>query len=204
MPHSKKNFTNTRKYTRSVRAEITATIVRFNLLGIKEKIACNLIDISAGGIQATTSEKLTVKNKHQIILTFANGDQFKIKADVAWQVEAMHHFSRHSFMMTKDFLNNPDNPLRTVQLMDKDKKEIDAKYRFLSQHSIQFLTYAPLNPKTQYKLNFTLKNGKSINVIPQTDKFKQQSFNRYGFQFSRTNDELAEYLLNTQTELVFR
>ncbi|NOR69228.1 MAG: hypothetical protein GQ532_05960 [Methylomarinum sp.] len=196
-------FNNQRKHTRFIRDDIKASVLPVNFLGLKETIACKLIDICSAGLQLSTKEKFRTNTTLLLTLQFDNGREFKLKAKILRHTQKTIYLSNHHFNISKDTLKNKNNPLHSVHLFESDNK-IEAKYRFLNINCIRALTFSPLDSKKQYQLAFTLKNKKTIITNSKFKHYQHYIQYDYGLKFDSINDELGDYLLNTQTDLVFK
>ncbi|NOQ77761.1 MAG: hypothetical protein GQ475_08245 [Methylococcaceae bacterium] len=192
---------NQRKHTRFVRNDIKSSIVPISILGKKSSISCKLIDISAAGAQISSKEKFGINTKLTLSLQFDDEEQFMLKAKILRKKEINHYLTNHFFTIYKGFLNNKDNPLKSVYLLENGQK-IEAKYRLLSLNCLRVLTFSPL--KKKYTLAFTLKDGKDTKTDSQFKQFQHHKFYEYGVKFDNINDALADHLLETQTDLIFK
>ena len=194
---------NKRKTTRFIRNDIKASIINLRFLGLRQAINCKLIDISSTGVQISTPVKLSVNTKLTLILQFDDGKEFKLKSKLARHKETNHYFSNHSFPTIKNLSKINDASLRKLHFFESNK-QIFAKYRNLSSSGVNILTYSPLNIKKQHSLLFTLSNGKKHKAITKIDQYQHYRYYNYGIKFDKTNDELGEHILETQTDLIFK
>ena len=192
-----------RKSTRFVRKDIKATIVKSNLLGLKETINCKLVDISSTGVQISTRIKLGSNIKLTVNLSFDSGRVFKIKSRIKRQNKTDNYLSVHSFPKIKELLNDKKTSLEKLYLY-KSREQIPAKFRNLGSRSVKILTHTPLNLKEQHHLIFIMSNGKKHKASTQIDDYQHHIYYNHGIRFDKTSDELGEHLLETQTDLVFK
>jgi len=196
-------FKNQRKHTRFVRDDIKVSIIPFSLLSKKKPIECKLIDICATGVQISTKEKLKTNTNLTLYLQFKSDQKFKLKAKIIRKNDIKHHYSDHHFKIFEGFLRKKDNPLISVHLFDSDNK-IEAKYRFLDMRCLRILTSSPLDQNKHYDLVFRLKNGEETKISSQITHYQCKTCHDYGLKFDQTNDTLAEHILKTQTDLIFK
>jgi len=192
---------NQRKHIRFVRNDIEASIISASLLG-KKTISCKLLDISAAGALLSSKEKLGGNTKLTLILQFDDMQEFILKATIRRKKEINHYLTNHYFSIYKGLLNKKENPLKSIHLLDSNRK-IRAKYRLLSLDCVRVLTCAPLNKK-KYILAFTFDDNKIIKTDSQFKQYQHHKFYEYGIKFENINDDLAEHLLETQTDLIFK
>jgi len=195
--------TNQRKSTRFIRKDIKATIVKSNILGLKKTIKCSLIDISSTGIQISTPLKLGTNIKLTVHLNFDTGKSFELKSRIIRHQVTSNYLSVHSFPIIKNLLDNKDVALDKLYLYESNK-QIPAKFRNFHSSSVKILTHTPLDTKKQHSLIFILSNGDKYNTLTQITDYQQHKYNNYGIKFDKANDELGEYILETQTDLVFK
>ncbi len=192
-----------RKSARFIRKDIKASIIKSNILGLKETITCSLIDISSTGIQISTPIKLGIESKLTSILRFDTGKVFKLKSRIKNHQVTSNYLSLHNFPKIKNLLDNKDVSLDRLYLYESDKL-IPAKFRNFHSSSVKILTHTPLDTKKQHSLIFILSNGEKLNTLTQINDYQQHKYNNYGIRFDKTSDELGEYILETQTNLVFK
>jgi len=192
---------NQRKHIRFVRSDIEASIISNSLLG-KKNTSCKLIDISAAGAQFSSKENLGSNTKLTLALQFDDLQEFILRAKIIRKKEVNHYLTDHYFSLYKGLLNNKANPLKSVHLLDNNQK-IKAKYRLLSLNCVRILTLFPLNKK-KYILAFTLTDKKTTKTDSQFKQFQHHKFYEYGIKFDNINDDLADHLLETQTDLIFK
>ena len=191
-----------RKSTRFIRKDIKASIEKSNFLGLAEKINCKLIDISSAGVQIFTPIQLRKDSKLTVYLSFETGKAFKLKSRIKNHYETNNYVSIHSFPKIKKLFHDKEISLDRLCLYQANNK-IAAKFRNLGSSSVKILTHTPLNPKEQYNLIFTLNNGKKHKTLTQIDDYQHHKYYNYGIQFDKASDALGEYILETQTDLVF-
>jgi hypothetical protein len=194
---------NQRKSTRFIRKDIKVSIVKPIILGLKEKINCKLVDISSTGIQISTSVKLGTATKLTVNLSFETGKIFKLKSRIKNHHETNHYLSVHSFPKIKTLLNDNEISLDRLCLYQSNN-QISAKFRNLHSSSVKVLTLTPLNPEERYNLIFILNNGKKHKAWTKIDDYQHHKYYNYGIKFDKVSDKLGEYLLETQTDLVFK
>jgi len=208
-PISTSETTNQRKSTRFIRKDIKASIVKHSILGLKETINCSLIDVSSTGIQISTPLKLGTNIKLTVYLNFDTGKTFELKARIMRHQVTTNYLSVHSFPKIKHLLHNKGISLHKLYLYESNKqnesiKQIPAKFRNFHASSVKILTHTPLDTKKQYSLIFILSNGDKYNTLTQINDYQQHKCNNYGIKFNKASDELGDYILETQTDLVFK
>ena len=192
-----------RKFTRLIRKDIKASVVKSNFLGLTKKINCKLIDISSAGVQIFTPIKFGTGSKLTIHLSFETGKVFKLKSRIKNHHVTNNYLSVHRFPKIKQLLHNKEISLDRLCLYQSNN-QIPAKFRNLGSSSVKILTHKPLNPKEQYNLIFMLSNGKKHKTLTQIDDYQHHIYYNYGIKFDKANDDLGEYILETQTDLVFK
>ncbi len=194
---------NQRKSTRYIRRDIVASLIKQNIFGFKTKINCKLKDVSSTGVQIATPHKLKVNSVIILVLNFDDEEEFQIKAQVVSQKELHSYISIHKFP-TIESLKNQESSLSTLHLYESANKRILAKFRKLTNDSVKVLTYSPLNKRHPYNLVFTLENGETLKTDAKIVHYQQIVNHSYGIKFEKSNDDLGESLLETQTALVFK
>jgi hypothetical protein len=139
----------------------------------------------------------------KFILSFDDDEEFSIKAQVVSQKELHTYISMHSFP-TIDSLKNSETSLSTLHLYESDNKRILAKFRKLDTDSVKVLTYTPLKKRHPYSLIFTLNNGETFKTNTKIEYSQHTIINSYGVKFDKSNDDLGESLLETQSDLIFK
>ena len=172
-------------------------------MGIKETINCKLVDISSTGIQVSTPINLGTNSKLTAILSFDKGRVFDLKSRIKRQQKTDTYLSLHSFPKINELLNDKEISLDRLDLY-RSKEQIPAKFRNLGSSSVKVLTHTPLNTKEQHDLIFILSNGKKHKASTQIDDYQHNISYSYGIRFDKASDDLGEYLLETQTDLVFK
>ena len=194
---------NQRKSTRFIRTDIKVSVEKSSFIGLKETINCKFLDISSTGIQMSTPTKFGTATKLTVNLVFDTGKTFNLKSRIVRQHETNNYLSIHSFPKIKKLLDDEEISLNRLCLYES-KEQITAKFRKLGSSSVKILTHAPLNPKKQHSLIFILSNGKKHKVLTQIRGSQHHIYYNYGIKFDKTSDELADYILETQTDLVFK
>lgn len=194
---------NQRKSTRYIRRDIDASFVKNKLFGVKAEIKCKLIDVSSTGVQVSTPYKISVNDEIELILSFDDDEEFNIKAEVVSQKELHTYISTHSFPSI-DSLENKEAELVSLHLYESENKRILAKFRNLSTNRVKILTYSPLNKRHRYNLVFTLDNGETHKIDTKIENYQHKVKHSYGVKFEKSNDDLGESLLETQTDLIFK
>lgn len=194
---------NKRKSTRYIRRDIGVSFIKQNIFGVKADIKCKLIDVSSTGVQISTPYKLRENDDITLILSFDDDEEFSIKAQVVSQKELHTYISTHSFP-TIDSLKNNETSLSTLHLYESDNKRILAKFRKLDVDSVKVLTYTPLKKRHRYSLIFTLNNGEVHKTNTKIEYCQHTIIHSYGIKFDKSNDDLGESLLETQSDLIFK
>ena len=194
---------NQRKSIRFIRNDIRASIVKPNFIGLNEKINCKLLDISSTGVQISTPIKLGTDCKLTVFLSFNTSKVFKLKSRVKNHHETNNYLSVHSFPSIKTLLNDKEISLERLCLYES-KDQVSAKFRNLNSRSVKVLTYTPLDPKKQHCLIFILSNGKKHKVLTQINNSQHRIYYNYGIKFDKASNELGDYILETQTDLIFK
>jgi len=194
---------NKRKSTRFIRTDIKVSIVKSGFLGLNDAINCKLRDISSSGVQISTPTKLAADSKLTVILSFDAGKVFKLKARIIHHQKTETYLSVHSFPKIIELVDDEEISLHELCLYE-DQEQVSAKFRNLDPHSVKILTHSPLNLRKQHSLIFILSNGKKHKVLTEIHDYHPQKHNYYGIKFVKTSDELADYSLDTQTDLIFK
>lgn len=194
---------NQRKAIRFIRKDIKVSVLRINFFGFKETINCKLLDISSSGAQLSTNRSLNKNIPINLKLNFSTENEFIVSAKVVQLTIKEDYLSIHKFPTIHNLLKNNEVNLESLDLYESNDKII-AKYRNLCSDNVEILTFSPLSNKKQHTLLFNLSNGENYKTDTEINYNKHRKYKNYGIKFDRPNDELGEYLIETQTDLVFK
>ncbi|MGR8933113.1 MAG: PilZ domain-containing protein [Gammaproteobacteria bacterium] len=83
-------------------------------------------------------------------------------------------------------------------------KPFDVELQDISTRGAHVVSKHKLNLNATYILTIAFSSGKFFEIEGKIIHRKDSSEDAYGFKFNAYNDELGDYLLNTQTDLIFK
>lgn len=194
---------NARKYTRLIRKDIKISFIKTNYIGLKKTINCELLDISSSGAQLASIQKIAVNSQLNISIHFDSGDTFKLKAKVIWQKKSTLYKSKHSFSPINKVLKQKNRSLKTLHFYEEDER-IFSKFRHLGSTQVEILTSSPVKQYKPHHLVFSLSDNSNHKVTTKILSHKQKKHHSFGVLFEKTNHDLGDCLLETQTHLIFK
>jgi len=118
-----------------------------------------------------------------------------------------------SIYLTDEELNNQRTAVRyirtdiTVTLrilgLFNSSKYLPVKLLDLSSKGLAMTSEKKISLKTKVILSLTFKNGMNFK-IPAKIVYKNKTKKQYGVKFNQSNDELGDFILSSQEDLIFK
>ena len=170
----------------------------FNFTPIKTE----LLDISSGGVQVTSSHKLRLNRKLSVNICFLDGYKFEINGKIVRVKVKNLYLYKLSFESFNRYVDSQNSTFNRVYMSIAGTR-VKTKYRNITTNSIQVLAFNEINKKEKITLIFEFLNGDTIEKEAKVTHLKVISKYQYGIKFDRKNQSLGNYLLKTQKSLVF-
>lgn len=196
-------FSGRRKAPRVVRKDISVYLDKHQLFNLGAPIPVKLVDISARGMQISSSKKLIQNKILRFTLEFVDGKKFSVNAKIVRCEDIFLNLYELSFESEALADKHKQARLNKVRLFEGNKR-IHAKFHRLDYGRVEILTSAALDRNSALSLIFYFNNGEELKVFTRV-VHQGRSINRhhYGIQFDKVNDALGDHLLATQTDLIF-
>lgn len=194
-----------RKAVRFIRKDITAFISKYGLFGLGESLQVKLLDISSSGVKISSPKKLNLNRlRGELCLTlkFADGKTFSIDSTIARQEVIVYNHYKLLFQIRKFADRCKKTRLGKITLFE-GSQQINAKYRNLTDRTIDILTQASFDDYSALYLVFTFSDSEQLKTYARIASQSVSVYHHYGIQFNHRNDPLGEHLIATQTELSF-
>ncbi|MGR8935648.1 MAG: hypothetical protein ACU837_14845 [Gammaproteobacteria bacterium] len=194
-----------RKAIRFIRKDIEVFISNYGLFNRGESLKVKLLDISSSGVKISIAKKSSptrLKGPLCLTLNFADGKVFAIDSKIARHEVIVYHHYKLLFEIKKFSERCKTVRLSKVSLFEGNQ-QINAKYRNLTQRTIDVLTKANFDKYSAVYLVFTFSDGEQLKSYARPVNRSESVYHQYGIQFNHRNEALGEYLLATQTELSF-